>query len=239
MRRMKKKWWREWQWWKPKPKPEAHLLHEVVEPEAVELELHEEWPEAVVLQLHKEWPEAVDGELDLSKPVEVPIMQDHNPCLKAKMVKKMKMTRMMKIWMIVMKWVIVMKWMIVMMKKQWWKGWQWWKPKPKVLHLLPVVEVVDVELQLQMQRPEVVAEAEAAELEEGPVPWDLILRAKIVKTVKKVRRLTQDWLMIQCSQTSLISSLAEGLAHREPPEREDEAEVVVEELLKKLKKSQK
>ena len=96
-----------------------------------------------------------------------------------------------------------------------------------------MVEVVaeDGELQLEMQHPEGVAEA--AEQEEGPVPWDQ--RAKIVKTV----RLTQDWLMIQCSQTSLISSLAEGLAHREPPEREDEAEVVVEELLKKLKKSQK
>ena len=104
-----------------------------------------------------------------------------------------------------------------------------------------MVEVVDGDggLQLEMQRLEGVAEAEAAEQEEGPVPWGLVLRAKIVETVKMVRRLTQDWLMIQCSQTSLISCLAEGQKHPEPPEHGAEAEVVVEELLKKLKKLQK
>ena len=90
-------------------------------------------------------------------------------------------------------------------------------------------EAVELELPVEL-------ELEAGEQEEGPVPWDLILRAK---KVKKVRRLIQDWLMIQCSQTSLISCLAEGQKHPEPPEHGAEAEVVVEELLKKLKKLQK
>ena len=103
-----------------------------------------------------------------------------------------------------------------------------------------MVEVVDGDGGLQLEpRPEAVVEAEAAEQEEGPVPWELVLRAKIVETVKMVRRLTQDWLMIQCSQTSLISCLEEGQKHPEPPEQGAEAEVVVEELLKKLKNSQK